>query len=519
MLQTQLIKNIDASESLQFEKEKIIVNCKLASVIRRCLRDVFHTLIDSEVDIDKAAYIRMELLKFQSSPYIIPPHLTELLGYRDHQSFSNVWGSDLSNTVLILKEALAVINANGSELMETLVNKVVQEYERLNVEDLKFWCHRAELDSYIDLFKSHQIAIDEHNFVCSLPEYRELDPIETLVVMGPLRQSGWSKKPKVLVSAPRFKKLIQIVWAGSHDEDGFFDDPLVPERDYSSIYTEKIIEVHSSYDDQFTIPWISEEDVDDYQFLKEKPLPNKYSSNAVLLEFPGKKGVLLQPGSQQLIFENSKSHQEFAYRTTGEIEIGNFLLMHDISPQSGAGEYDRVLAPLSEIWKGALEEMYLTRYQQLMYLMGKSAIDLMDHDRAVKKWIQRDGTVVYGPQHKRHFKSLIEDVLTGCLGNNNWQKAWGEIQNSRVKAIQNGKIEHAIVNEVLIKELDSEIELISELCAGGNYFSQKLRQNSELEGEVKFYPIIQKNSGFRGPTEILGQICSIEQFEQFRVEL
>ena len=518
MLQTHLIEHIEKSASQRFKKEQIIVDCKLASLIRRSMRDIFHVFYESEAELDKAAYIRMELLKFHSSPHLIHQDLINYLGFRDHQSFSRVWGSDLANTVSILNDALSLMTDRGSALVEALTNAVATELERVSKKELKIWCHRAELETYIELFKSNEIFIDEQNFISSLPEYRGVTPFETLILIGPLRHYGWSKKTRAIVSAPRYNKLQQIMWSGSQDGAEFTNDPLVSEKDYSELFSESKTYIYSSFEDDFPSP-LDTDDIDDYQFFTEKPLPNRYSTKAVLLEFTGKKGVLLPIGSQQLVFDPRNEHPEFTYKTSSEIEPGSFLLMHDVSPQNDLDDFERVLAPLADMWKSALEEMYRTRYQQLMYLMEKSAIDLIDFDRAVKKWIQRDGTVVYGPQHKRHFRSLIEDVIPNCLGEHNWQEAWREIQLSRVKAIQHGRIEHAYTNELLVEELSSGISLISELCAGGNYFSHKLPKDGDLHGEVKFYPVNQKDVGFRVMPEILGNISAIEDFEQFRVEI
>jgi len=44
--------------------------------------------------------------------------------------------------------------------------------------------------------------------------------------VGPLRSKGWGSAPDAILSAPRFARLIQIVWSGCGDEEDFGYDPV-----------------------------------------------------------------------------------------------------------------------------------------------------------------------------------------------------------------------------------------------------------------------------------------------------
>ena len=56
-------------------------------------------------------------------------------------------------------------------------------------------------------------------------DYREVEPFDVLVKVGPLRSKGWGSAPDATLSAPRFAKMVQIVWSGCGDEDDFGYDP------------------------------------------------------------------------------------------------------------------------------------------------------------------------------------------------------------------------------------------------------------------------------------------------------
>src|SRR5262249_44015943 len=93
---------------------------------------------------------------------------------------------------------------------------------------IKVFCHsraRAHFESLTN--GSTASLLGPVTFLHSVRDYRLVDPFDILLKVGPLRSRGWGSCPDSLITAPRFRKFIQIVWSGCGDEEGFGYDPVV----------------------------------------------------------------------------------------------------------------------------------------------------------------------------------------------------------------------------------------------------------------------------------------------------
>lgn len=88
----------------------------------------------------------------------------------------------------------------------------------------RIYCHRRARVHFESIFAAEPLAADA--FLHSVRDYREAEPFDVLIKVGPLRSRGWGSAPDALLSAPRFATLIQIVWTGCADEDDFGYDPV-----------------------------------------------------------------------------------------------------------------------------------------------------------------------------------------------------------------------------------------------------------------------------------------------------
>src|SRR5262245_16494152 len=83
----------------------------------------------------------------------------------------------------------------------------------------RIYCHRRARADFESIFATDPLPPDV--FLHSVKDYREVVPFDVLVKVGPLRSKGWGSAPDALLSAPRFSKMVQIVWSGCGDEDDF----------------------------------------------------------------------------------------------------------------------------------------------------------------------------------------------------------------------------------------------------------------------------------------------------------
>ena len=293
---TEVIHAIESSiAASELQYQSIKVQSNLVSLIRsyiRCIYSELYTANENHLWLDK---LRLALLKLQTSPVLLTTQLIDDYGLGDIEIVKKVWGADFSETYQSLSAAIILLNENESPLMIELVKSVSESIELYGIDRIRIWAHRNETSDYLDKFHSQGIFLSESNFIYSLPEYRKSNSFDVLYRMGPLRGEGWSKIPKVIISAPRYKKLIQIMWSGSFNESDFGMDPVIKSVDYFDNFI--TIEKSSLYDVNVDFLYDSEyvDDADDLVFLSERVVKGIEKVPCILIEFLGEKGALVTP--------------------------------------------------------------------------------------------------------------------------------------------------------------------------------------------------------------------------------
>ena len=516
MRATEVIHAIESSiAASELQYQSIKVQSNLVSLIRMYIRRIYSELHEADENHLWLDNLRLALLKLQTSPVLLTSQLLDHSGLGDNEKVKKVWGPDFLETYQSLSTAIILLNENESPLMIELTKSVSKSIEVYGIDQIRIWVHRNEAIDYLDGFHRRGIFLSEKNFIYSLPEYRKSNSFDVLYRIGPLRSEGWSKIPKAIISAPRYKKLIQVMWSGSFNESDFGMDPVISSVDYFDNFI--TIEKSSLYDVNVDFFYGSEyvDDEDDLDFLAERVLKRAGKTPCVLIEFPENKGVLVTPNSHQLILDRDDKDSLFSYKSANAIESENILLRYKVDAELGLSSSSVELGKLAPLWKSALKQMYKTNYSYLMHRMKEVGIDLLDCDRAAKEWFKVvEGEVIHGPQSKGHFKALIELVLPGCLGGAGWTQAWQEIQYSRGEAIQYGRIENATVNEELLSFLKMKFDFENVLKMGG--ISMNL-SDGVLTGIVNFYLVVDMTTGFLAPDEVMGDINDIDIFDKYRV--
>ncbi len=514
---TEVIHAIESSIAVsELQYQSIKVQSNLVSLIRSYIRRIYSELHEADENHLWLDNLRLALLKLQTSPVLLQSQLLDHSGFGDIEKIKKVWGPDFSETYQSLSTAIIFLNENESPLMIELAKSVSESIEVYGIDRIRIWAHRNETSDYLDVLHSKGVFLSEKNFIYSLPEYRKSNSFDVLYRMGPLRSEGWSKIPKAIISAPRYKKLIQVMWSESFNESDFGIDPVIRGIDYFDNFI--TIEKSSLYDVNIDFFYGSEhvDDEDDLVFLSERVLKRMGKTPCILIEFSEKKGVLVTPKSQQLIFDRDNKDLPFSYKSANAIESENILLLYEVKADLGLSSSSVELGKLAPLWKSALKQMYKTNYGYLMQRMKEVGIDLLDRDRAAKEWFKVvEGEVIHGPQSKGHFKALIESVLLpGCLGGAGWAQAWQEIQYSRGEAIQYGRIENATVNEELLSFLKLKFDFENVLQTGE--ISMTL-SDGVLTGIVNFYQVVDMTTGFLAPDEVMGDTYDIDTFDKYRI--
>lgn len=375
-------------------------------------------------------------------------------------------------------------------------------------DDIRIYCHRSTASHYSS-FASQEI------FLHSAAWYRRSVPFSTLFKVGPLRTRGWSSVPDAVISAPRFETLVQLVWAGSADEQDF---GLNPVRTLTSLGTqgarvnqipvEVTTTVFADTTDNSETEIVDELDVFSHRVVGD-------ARKAVLVQIAGGQGILFAPFSHVLSFDPSDSATPFAQRLVeDELREGMFLVRH-IGTAAG-GEVHAEHGELSRVWKATLEEEYRKDPSDLCARLREAGIKLERLDAAIRHWCREPTTVIHAPQQRAHFDILIA-VLKIEGANKRWAaRAWNEIGASRGVAIVAGVEEREQSDQLLLDALSRLRNEVSQAAASDAHFSIALPEDGAIFGPVLFDKVLLVESGYKAPDGELRLVHDLKVIEQWR---
>jgi hypothetical protein len=398
-------------------------------------------------------------------------------------------------------------------------------------EDFRIYCHRSVRDDFrLPDGESGGPLQDGGRFLHTPREYREADVFDTLVKVGPLRAKGWGAVPDALLTAPRFRRLIQIVWNGCQDEAGFGYDP-VEEVVASGSASAGHAPGGSWRTEIFRGEDISGSGIDEDDLrLISLAGEERRKPSTVLLALDQNFGALFPPRADVLSFdpaapgeEGEGNNESIAHRSAVEgLSVGMFLIdVPDYESSGGAtyaeeGEY----AP---IWKQRLTNELLLG-DDLPGRLKKAGIDLIHLQHNLWQWTKRTTSVVHAPQKRKHFEILIRHLAIDHLepssksrsGTPWWLSAWREIGRTRGRAIQSGMQEHRMAEEKVLDLLSAKLPEIRKKAWESQTFHLPFPHAEDPDDIITFHRILAIEEGFFAPAGILGTILEIEEVEQWR---
>lgn len=448
----------------------------------------------------------------------IPEQLSAVMGSLDRVGIR--WGRDIRDLHSAALEAAHNLVGKVNPLREKLEDIIT--HAMVEGECFKIYCHKSAI-SYFKDFASTDA------FIHSSAGYREVEPFDLMIKIGPLRSHGWGAVPDALISASKFARLDQLVWVGCADEDGFGFDPVTALqstgqsgiRGNTQTRATKISTIGSrggqspelTHSDEFLI----------FSNLKEKRDLRK----ATLVQIEDESGLLYPYLSRVISFDpNSQASDLIAKRLVDEDLSEGMLLVRHAAHDPTESEIHAEHGYFSRIWKAKLQNAINFNLDELCKKLRASGVHLDGLPGAVRYWAKSPTTVIHAPQRREHFESLIEalEINKELLSNTPerlrktwWMRAWSEVAASRGVAIRAGVQGHESLEEelidVLLKMLP-EIRLHS--ARGETSFSLNFPENSILQGVAFFDRIVSIERGFKAPDSELREIQSIEKFEQWR---
>jgi hypothetical protein len=409
---------------------------------------------------------------------------------------------------------------------------------RLQAEakDWRIYCHKRATTYYESLSPEEQLI--PRTFLHSVKDYRETQPFEVLIKMGPLRPRGWGSIPDAVLTAPRFGTLVQIAWFGSADEDGFGYDPVcvnvaqVSAPEPTRTAEPKSLSCNLAWKQSSSLIGVEVSDsVADYEYDELKYFHELSRGTemhrATLVQIDEEDGILYPPHSQVPTFDPTPNVEApFGYKLAGETLTEDVFV---ISPRLGEADLGGTKAGegyYSRIWKERLRKVFRYTPDDLMRRLREGGIELRNLRSCIRQWCRPPSTVIHAPQLRRHFEILInaleiEEGINKSESSHSkrpwWEYAWNEIGRARVEAIQTGIQEHEIVDEELFAILDDLLPEIRNHAQSGTIFEIQIPPGKPLRGAVRFYRVLSIEEGFLAPDTFLKVIADLGAIEQWRV--
>lgn len=503
------------------------------SALRRAFRTIILTLSEYEDTEDAIQEIRYHIAKALTVPVRFDePTLRwveSALG--PPEGVLQRWGRDTAEAYKIARstagELAAVENPLRIKVRELLVGL---ENEGT---DYRIYCHRTAEEDFCsipdDSAHGNRMA---SRFLHSVRAYDDTEPFDTLLKVGPLRAKGWGAAPDVLFTAPRFSRLIHLVWSGCSDEDDFGYDPArlsspvqsasesssrsQPYDHRVSGWHQNVIRVGGLRDPRDT-------DIDDLRFFRELSQAQTLRK-AVLVHIDEKRGILLPPEARVPSFDPSaKAEDAIAYRIPSEtLGEGMFLIWPEVEgPDLGGARIAQ--GRYSVAWKARLREAFANDPDGLLRRLSAAGVNLQYLRCRVRHWCRPPSNVIPAPQQREHFRILIQTI--GMNEDNSvrnrgardwWEYAWIEIARTRGEAIQSGFQEQEIIDEELFTILRERLPEIRQSMKGDSGFALQLPANRSIEGGVQFYTILGIEHGFLVPDVALRVLSDLDDLERWR---
>ena len=530
---SQVFSFLEQPQTYSIDKHEI--HSSVFSVLRRSIRLIVVRL--NEVGDDESQDIADRLRRILSEWLTVPVAfdgvlLESISALGNAETVERRWGHEICTAYAYACEAARVLQRVENPA-RTGVRDTVQQLKTLG-SGWRIYCHRRARLHFESIFADDPLPPDV--FLHSVKDYREAWPFDVLIKVGPLRSKGWGSAPDAILSAPRFSKMVQIVWSGCGDEDDFGYDPagatggavgppsprwIADDGGARTIgWKRDIIQVGDAAD-------LAGSASDDDELKLFYALGQAAEvRRATLIEIDEKDGVLYPPHSPVSAFDPTPQAEEsIGYRLPGEtLAEGMFLIwpllgVADLGLlRAGEGHYSR-------IWKEQLREEFQRAPDDLVQRLRTAGIGLRNLRLCVRQWCRPPSTVIHAPQQRQHFELLIRVLgidhdsapAVRTLRRPWWEYAWSEIGHARGEAIQTGIQEHEIVDEQLFVILNDLLQEIRRHASAEAIFEIEIPPGRGLSGAVRFYKVRSIDDGFLVPDNMLKSIWDLETIEQWRV--
>ena len=507
-----------------FAIEKYEISLAEFSALRRSLRSIIVSLGEGDSDDvrDTSDRLRMLLSEWLTVPVRFDGGILEAvqtLGESD--AIESKWGRDVRDWYDGARTAAQALSLRESPVRAKL-RDLIREF-RTQGRAFRIYCHRraaAQFGSVLDA--TVDAVLGETGFLHSVKDYRDSEPFDVLIKVGPLRSRGWGAAPDSIVAAPRFSTLVQVVWSGCGDEENFGYDPVATSGGITAVAGVSWRTRVTRSGDVVGSPDVGDED--EFRLFRElRQAPDR--RRATLVQIDGEHGILYPPHSQVLSFDPDRKAQEpLGHRLPGESLVEGMFVVRQLLLDVDLGGLKAGLGQYSRIWKGRLAQEYEKDSTALVERLRDAGLNLIHLRDALAHWCKAPTTVVHAPQQAKHFEILIrilgidfDKAVSASHRRAWWQYAWEEVARSRGEAIQAGVQGHEIIEVEFCSILTSILPEIRLKAADSNEFAVSIPAGQGLQGNALFNKVCSIEEGFLAPDTELKLVRDLNSIEQWRV--
>jgi len=529
---TKLFETLEKCGNLTHERHEIISTA--FSKMRHNLWAIIQHLSQSEdpeaAEIVKT--IRVNIFSWLTSPVMFDSRIPDaLLKFGEADVFEKRWGlrGEFKSAIRAAVEMTSENSPLRSKL-EEVIRALFSEGKKT-----KIFCHRRSREQFETINPSCLSAPQGDSvFLHSVRDYANAELFDALIKIGPLRSKGWGASPDALKSAPKFKRLIQIVWSGCSDEPGFGCDPVElscsygasPGQPSGEVLGNQIlwrkVETKNGQNTDSSQDFYSSQD--ELSFFNEtnSHLPRR---RAILLEISNNEGILL-PQAEVLSYDPKAANGEFVdLRVPGESIFPGMFVIQTKLGEISFGDTRAQESGYCRTWRQRLNEELLSRPDALFRNLQNKGLRLKNLRNCAKYWAQPPDAVIHAPQQKKHFQILIDALsinpeLTQPTKSDTrawWQKAWDEIRVSRGEAVQTGRQEQELVEQRALELLKGLLPEILNMSASSETFQIQIPPGNDLIGAFVFHKILRIEAGFLAPENEIKIIRDLNTLEEWKV--
>ena len=521
---TQLFAFVDGQQS--FSHERVELFLPTFERLRRSLYRLILGLSESGEHDEEAVARRLRntFSEWLTAPLVFDGSLAfQLAELGDSAAVADRWGAELQSHHDSALSLASTLQGIENPMRETFC-RTVRELMN-NGLAFKIYCNRQDEMRCRNALSTIGINLAEDDpFIRSAAEYRKAGLFDALIKMGPLRSKGWGHAPHSIKSAPRFRRLIQIVWGGLKDEADFGYDPV------ASGFGDSVIPAFITWQTTQTragefvesssnVRVVYEDELDLLSKLAQEKLGQprrclKFGvADELSISFPfGVALLAINPGDTSLT--------AIDYLRARDLQIGFYLIRHVFTEDIDLGAPACDHGYFSLTWKKRLQDARATDLDGLIKKLRANGVGLEHLGAALRNWCKPAGAVIPAPQQMRHFRILMRvldlveenEVGPGAL----WRKAWAEISRSRGNASEAGRQREDIVDAELVAAARDAGPQIRALCDEGTDFSYPIPQGRGLLGHFLCSRINSVEAPFLVPQNEIGKTLPNLEFEQWR---